>query len=1005
MEWSFAHVWLEQKGREIVEIPGDGLCFLRSMQHTLGIIHGEKYSIEEMKNKIISEVRTNPDFYQDFLVYDPNTNVVEELENFFLTKFFATDCVDILIGASLNAFQITLWIFQEDSNGNFQTVQYSSNTDISKRRHVHMILYHDKNDPRGLGNHYNSVVNKSKNKSRCYVDFGSENPGRYLKPTRTSPRKKQTELRNPKATTSSLDESPNVSQPPSPRNVPTPLHSPSPSIENVTPRDDTLHDFSNDPDASMYNLQTENERVLFPEHIFEDVQPQEVNSIPYNIDGNHTYAITTQTKKWHKLQEDGRWFVMHSSTVRNSNMVRKTGKCMGSYQCNNNDCPKFTSGKGRNTYAFTRIGFNLYECKTCGGVAEREFCGAMKLTKFYPDLKKLEVAYAGTHKCNLKVRAPYTTLSAVTKKDVLRPILQKNPKASLKQISEEAAEYFLRMGKPEMAKESVRLAQDKRLISKMKQEVLNIVSDKDPNSFTAVAALREQLKEYDPFLIYKVNDGSFNDEISYVFKSSTCAAELAIEMDCEDPENKSCLKDEPVYCDTMHSRVDKYKNITAWVKNPITRCVMRIATMEVENENTESLTLFFKLLNEILEKVSGKPRYKFNPFRFYVDEAGANINAISNVFGKKGLSRVLGCQWHFLKCAQAKAQFVKLKHTKSFIHLCRRLINAHTRDEYDCVSAALRRICADSNLLDWFLWWDERRFHIVPAFRGFNLSGTNLAESGQSGMKPKTCRKLKLVDAAYKDAAQMLCQDEAYRAYIGNISKEIGKGLNIRQIQERDRRSQEERAKQYAHSLFHGDLNSHTDVEEDDDAFCPTDRARHRAPRFHSQKNPTEKKFKGLKRKKTTRPVIEDDETDASSIHSDEKEDVPEFIDEDYVDSVSATKIIELNATIKKCYSCGVYFNHQKMVPPYNLIFSRKTKRMRPDGKGGQIRAKIPTNAFFCARDMACLELEFPHVEKKHIYMGNMTFNSLTRGHKKFLVRKGYWDAIVHNRRLRASFQ
>ena len=100
---------------------------------------------------------------------------------------------------------------------------------------------------------------------------------------------------------------------------------------------------------------------------------------------------------------------------------------------------------------------------------------------------------------------------------------------------------------------------------------------------------------------------------------------------------------------------------------------------------------------------------------------------------------------------------------------------------------------------------------------------------------------------------------------------------------------------------------------------------------------PDRKKNKGLKRKKTTQPVIEDDDTDASSIHSDEKEDVPEFIDEDYVTSVRATKIIELNATIKKCYSCGLYYNHEKMVPPYNLIFSWKTKRMHPDGKGGQI--------------------------------------------------------------------
>ena len=106
-------------------------------------------------------------------------------------------------------------------------------------------------------------------------------------------------------------------------------------------------------------------------------------------------------------------------------------------------------------------------------------------------------------------------------------------------------------------------------------------------------------------------------------------------------------------------------------------------------------------------------------------------------------------------------------------------MKAPTRNEYEEVTRRLWNICADNNLLEWFLWWDERRFHIVHAYRGFNLSGTNLAESGQSGMKPLTCKKFKLVDAAYKDVAQMMRQDEQYRAYIGNISKEIGKCLNI----------------------------------------------------------------------------------------------------------------------------------------------------------------------------------------------------------------------------------
>ena len=57
-------------------------------------------------------------------------------------------------------------------------------------------------------------------------------------------------------------------------------------------------------------------------------------------------------------------------------------------------------------------------------------------------------------------------------------------------------------------------------------------------------------------------------------------------------------------------------------------------------------------------------------------------------------------------------------------------------------------------------------------------------------------------------------QDEMYKAYIGNISKEIGKGLNIRQIQERDRRAQEDRARRYADALLRGDVNAQTDDEE-----------------------------------------------------------------------------------------------------------------------------------------------------------------------------------------------
>ena len=87
------------------------------------------------------------------------------------------------------------------------------------------------------------------------------------------------------------------------------------------------------------------------------------------------------------------------------------------------------------------------------------------------------------------------------------------------------------------------------------------------------------------------------------------------------------------------------------------------------------------------------------------------------------------------------------------------------------------------------------------------------------------------------------------------------------------------------------------------------------------------------------------------SIHSDELEEVPQFVDDDFVGSVRATKLVFINNTIKRCYGCGQPFQHSKMLSPRNLVFSKKTRRLCPDGKGGQIKNQIATNAFFCVRD------------------------------------------------------
>ena len=467
MDWNRFHIWLEERGREIVEIPPDGLCFLCTLQHCLLVQYNEKYSLKEIQEKILHEIKSKTQYYMAFHTASTPTEIISQVQQYFDTHRFAWDIVDVIIGLCYNIFSVTLWIFQSNTAEKMDSISYTTDEHTAKRRHIHMVLYRERGDKEGFGNHYNVVVSQKKNQGQMYID---------IQPDTTS-------------------------GPPLPGDLSTPAPSPSYQNDHFNPtyvEDDGQQDFSSEPDASMYNLSTPDQCILFPLDVFADIEKEEVTSVPYNINGNHSYQIKIPNMKWHKVQEDGRWFVMHSSTMQHSNTVHKTGKCLGSFVCMNDQCLKYSSGKGQNTYAFTNVGFNLL---TCGNVADREFCGALKLTMFYPDCKILEVFYAGTHTCSLKVRSAYNLMPEKMKKEVLKPILQKNPWATTKQISEEAAENFLYIGKPELARQSIRLAQDRKLVAEMKQEAITRVTDKDPNSFAVVAALQQELKSFDPYLI------------------------------------------------------------------------------------------------------------------------------------------------------------------------------------------------------------------------------------------------------------------------------------------------------------------------------------------------------------------------------------------------------------------------------------------------------------------------------------------------------------------------
>ena len=81
------------------------------------------------------------------------------------------------------------------------------------------------------------------------------------------------------------------------------------------------------------------------------------------------------------------------------------------------------------------------------------------------------------------------------------------------------------------------------------------------------------------------------------------------------------------YCffDGTFKRCPGFVTLGAHVYVEILRKVVKIATIECK---TETMIIFWTLLNEVLEQFTGKEGYKFNPKGWAVDEHGGNWAAI-----------------------------------------------------------------------------------------------------------------------------------------------------------------------------------------------------------------------------------------------------------------------------------------------------------------------------------------------------------------------------------------
>ena len=135
--------------------------------------------------------------------------------------------------------------------------------------------------------------------------------------------------------------------------------------------------------------------------------------------------------------------------------------------------------------------------------------------------------------------------------------MRKFPGLSRNAQARAEAHQAMEDGNPELADYILETYQDTQIYNTAKKEIYINMAGEERHSTDAVATVKNMQDRFDWLHIYEVNDHKMNNQPSYVFKSSTLMAKIALLMD-QDHEEKVPFQDVVAFMDGLHSHVKDY---------------------------------------------------------------------------------------------------------------------------------------------------------------------------------------------------------------------------------------------------------------------------------------------------------------------------------------------------------------------------------------------------------------------------------------------------------------
>ena len=243
--------------------------------------------------------------------------------------------------------------------------------------------------------------------------------------------------------------------------------------------------------------------------------------------------------------------------------------------------------------------------------SERQWCGALRASKWNCDTKLLTIWHQGKHICLLK-KPPMEKDNAMKIVNMLKNVMQLHLHATKTQIMALGSKYHLAHGENQLSHLFVQICmKNKSIYEQALQEVRQETVGHDWSSINAVVKLKRGQDSVDKYYMYKVNDKKWNGNLTFVMKNSKLSAGMALSMDAYN--KKIPLTECVVFMDGLHSRVKDYITLTLWVENPIICKTQRLASMECASEDMENITIFLQNFLHILHEVKNDPNYVWKP--------------------------------------------------------------------------------------------------------------------------------------------------------------------------------------------------------------------------------------------------------------------------------------------------------------------------------------------------------------------------------------------------------